>query len=246
MEQLAAFEGFEALHLEPLGHERAHAGGDEHRPRPQLQALLRGEQETPVVLARQRLDLVAQMQRGLKGRHLAQQRVGEFLAAADGQAGDVVDRLVGVELARLAAGVRQRVDDVGVDFQQAQLEHLPQAHRAGADHHGVGVDGRGGGAGAHDAGAHARPVGFKFNSCLRPPRLGWRPISPQKQARAGRPAKAAAQRLSSGSLPVLSFHSSASGSGSLRLVMVFQFGSRASSALMAVMWIWSLGRSSSA
>ena len=54
------------------------------------------------------------------------------------------------------------------------------------------------------------------------------------------------QRTSSGSLPVLSFHSSASGSGALRLVMLFQVGSLASSAFSAVMCCWSLGTSSSA
>ena len=54
------------------------------------------------------------------------------------------------------------------------------------------------------------------------------------------------QRISSESLSVLSFHSSASGKGVLRLVMLFQVGSLASSALRAVMWRWSCGTSSSA
>src|SRR5205085_1249461 len=53
---------------------------------------------------------------------------------------DVVDRLVGIKLDALAAGVRQRVDDVGLDLQQAQLEHLEEADRAGPDDDGVGFD----------------------------------------------------------------------------------------------------------
>jgi hypothetical protein len=54
------------------------------------------------------------------------------------------------------------------------------------------------------------------------------------------------QRTSSPTLSVLSFHSSASGSAGLRLVMLFQPSARASSALILMKAIWSAGRSSSA
>src|SRR5262249_13140352 len=40
----------------------------------------------------------------------------------------------------LAAGMRQRVDHVRLDLEQPQLEHLEQAHRAGADDDGIGFD----------------------------------------------------------------------------------------------------------
>jgi hypothetical protein len=54
------------------------------------------------------------------------------------------------------------------------------------------------------------------------------------------------QRTSSPTLSVLSFHSSASGSAGLRLVMLFQPSARASSALILMKAIWLAGRSSSA
>jgi hypothetical protein len=108
-------------------------------------------------------------------------------------AGDVVDGLVGIELDGLAAGVGQRVDDVGLDLEQAEFEHLEQADGAGTDDDGVGLDRALVGLGGLD-------------------HVAWR--------------KFHAQRINSDSLPVRSFHSSASGCGSLRLVMLFQLGSR--------------------
>jgi hypothetical protein len=79
---------------------------------------------------------------------LAHQRVGQALAGTDRHTRDVVDGLVGVQQGRLAADVRQSVDDVGTDVQQTQLEHLEQAHRTGANDHGIGCDRIAGGRGA--------------------------------------------------------------------------------------------------
>ena len=82
-----------------------------------------------------------------------------------------------------------------------------------------------------------------------------RPPGPPKPPRAEvcmaeavrcRTACAGDQRSSSGSLPSLSFHASASGRGALRLVRGFQPGSLASSAFKAIMCSWPGGRSSSA
>jgi hypothetical protein len=85
--------------------------------------------------------LLSEVEGGAERLDLLEQVVGQFLAGAHGHGRDVVDRLVGVQLDALAARVGQRVDDVGLDLQQAQLEHLEQAHRAGADDDGVGLDG---------------------------------------------------------------------------------------------------------
>ena len=41
---------------------------------------------------------------------------------------------------RLGAGVSQRIDHMGLDLQQAEFEHLEQAHRAGPDDHRIGLD----------------------------------------------------------------------------------------------------------
>jgi hypothetical protein len=86
-------------------------------------------------------DFLAEVEGGAEGFDLLEQVVGEFLAGAHGHGRDVVDRLVGVQLDALAAGVAQRVDDVGLDLEQAEFEHLEQADRAGADDDGVGFDG---------------------------------------------------------------------------------------------------------
>ncbi len=78
-------------------------------------------------------DLLAQMKRGLEGLGLLQQAIDQFLGAADRQRRNVIDRLVGIQLRALAAGLTQRVDDVGADAQQAQLKDLKQSDGTGAD-----------------------------------------------------------------------------------------------------------------
>ena len=70
---------------------------------------------------------------------LLRQRGGQFAAAGGDHAGHVVDRLVGVQLGALAAGVGQSVNGVAMDVQQTQLEDLEQADWAGADDQGVGL-----------------------------------------------------------------------------------------------------------
>ena len=80
------------------------------------------------------------MQLRLEGLDLLQQVVDQLARRAGGDAGDVVDGFVGVQLDELAAGDVQRVDDVRADLEQAQLEHLEEAGGAGADDEGVGFD----------------------------------------------------------------------------------------------------------
>ena len=52
-------------------------------------------------------DFLAEMERGMERFHLLQQPVDQFLRAANRQRGDVVDRLVGIELGALAADLRR-------------------------------------------------------------------------------------------------------------------------------------------
>ena len=80
------------------------------------------------------------MKAGVERRDLLQQARHQLAPAAHRCAGNVVDRLVGVELDALAAGVGQRVDHMSPNVQQSQFEHLEQADRAGADDDGVGLD----------------------------------------------------------------------------------------------------------
>ena len=85
-------------------------------------------------------DFLTQVEGSAEGLDLLEQVVRQFLAGAHGHCRDVVDGLVWIELHALAARIGQRIDDVGLDFEQAQLEHLEQAHRAGAHDHRVGLD----------------------------------------------------------------------------------------------------------
>ena len=86
-------------------------------------------------------DFLTQVKGRLEGFDLLEQVVGQFLAGAHGHGGDIVDRLVGIQLDALAADGGQRIDDMGLDLEQAQFEHLEQADGAGADDHGIAVDG---------------------------------------------------------------------------------------------------------
>ena len=176
LEQLRAAMAVEAVDLQPARLERADAAGDDHRLGDEALAGRRGDVEAAVVASRQRVHLLVEMKAGAERLDLLQQPLGQLAPGAVRHGRDVVDRLVGVELEALAAGMRQRVDDCGAHLLQAELEHLEQADRAGADDQRVGLD---------DA---RRRITVR-------------------------------QRTSSGSLPVLSFQSSASGSaGFLRVI----------------------------
>ena len=98
----------------------------------------------------------------LKRRYLLQQTLREAAAGGDRCAGDVVDRLVGIELHALAASVGQGINDMGLHFVQAQLEHLEQAYRARSDDDGIGFNHRGSHADFVISGSAARAC----RSCL--------------------------------------------------------------------------------
>ncbi len=53
-----------------------------------------------------------EMELGAERLDLIHQPVGQLLAGDHGQAGNVVDRLLGIELGALAAGAVENVDDV--------------------------------------------------------------------------------------------------------------------------------------
>ena len=91
-----------------------------------------------VCLRLQSSHLRVQVPLGLEGSDLLLQQGCQFAPAAHGHARDVVDGLVAIQLHALAARVGQRVNDVGCQALQAQLEHLEQAHRACTDDDGIG------------------------------------------------------------------------------------------------------------
>ena len=74
---------------------------------------------------------------------LLHELVDEFLAGDAGIAGNVVDRLLGIEFGTLAAGLGQDVDEMAADVEQAELEDGEQPDRPRADDHDIRLDGAG-------------------------------------------------------------------------------------------------------
>ena len=72
---------------------------------------------------------------------LLEQLVSQLLACANRYGRNVINRLVGVDLNALAAGIGEGVDHVGLDLEQTQLKSLKKARRAGSHNDGIGFDG---------------------------------------------------------------------------------------------------------
>src|SRR5262245_38143357 len=63
------------------------------------------------------------------------------MAGDVGNAGNVVDRLLGIELGALAADLVENVDEMRLDIEQTELEYGEKPHRTRADNENVGFDG---------------------------------------------------------------------------------------------------------
>ncbi len=237
MEYLGAVKAFDAVDLERARHEGPHAGRDEHGARMQCGAGIGGEQEAAIGGGLQRLDALGEVQLRGERRDLPVQQCHQLAAGAHGHARNVVDGFVGVQLGALAADVGQGVNHMRGDALQAELEDLEEPHGPRADDHGIGFD-------------EASVFHHRRRARAAPPRWRRPPSGQRSAAREGGSGAAARgdvfifQRMRSAILPGLPFHSSASGSEALRLVMLFHCG--ASSALSLMKACWSAGRSSSA
>ena len=141
VKQLAVVKLVQAIDAQQLGLKSPHARSDENRLGQELRALGGFHKEAAVFALFHHADFLAQMKGRAEGLDLLHQVVGQFLAGAGRNRRNVVDRLVGVQLNRLAARVGQRIDDVRLDLQQAEFKHLKQADRACAHDDGIGFDG---------------------------------------------------------------------------------------------------------
>ena len=141
IEQLRAFVSLRVGHQEPPRLERAEAARDDEAAGVEARAGRGLDGEAAGRLPRDRGDFLAEVEPGVERLDLLEQAVDEFLRAAHRQRRDVVDRLVGIELGALAAGMRERVDDLALHAEQAEFEHGEEADRAGADDHAFGLDG---------------------------------------------------------------------------------------------------------
>ena len=80
------------------------------------------------------------MKGGAEGLDLLHEIVNQPLPRDHGEAGNVVDGLFGIELGALPAGLGQDVDKMGLDVQQAQLEHGEETGGASAHDDDVCLD----------------------------------------------------------------------------------------------------------
>ena len=140
----AALVGLDAGDRRLLGLERAAAGRDHEGLAAQVLPKARAHQEQRCLRRAERLDRLdhlAEVEHRLERLALGHQLVDDLLAGDAGIAGNVVDRLLGVELRALAARLGQDVDEVATDVEQAELEHGEEPDRPGADDHHIRLDG---------------------------------------------------------------------------------------------------------
>src|SRR3990167_6178852 len=144
VEELSAEVALNPIHLQQARLEGTHTTGDEHAAGDEGLTGTGVQLETTIIARRQGRHLLAEVKTWGEGYDLPQQPIDQFTPGAHLHRGDVVDRLVGVQLYALTAGHRQRIHHLGVDALHAEPEDLEQAHRAGADDQRVTFDGAGG------------------------------------------------------------------------------------------------------
>src|SRR5688572_4622832 len=132
VEDALALELGEALQRRAVGAEGTDTGGDDDGAGVDPGAG-RGLQVPAVADLGQLVDLLAEMVHGMERRGLLLQLLDQVGGIDRGIAGDVVDRLLGVQRGALPAGGLKRVDDVALHFQHAAFEHREQADRARTD-----------------------------------------------------------------------------------------------------------------
>ncbi len=118
------FERLGTLDADAARLERAYPSSNHHRAGIEGLARRRSHQEAAIVTAGKLGHFIAQVKRRMKRLDLFQQPVDQLLCTAHRQRGDVVDRLLGVELGALPARDSEGVQNVGADAQQSELEDL--------------------------------------------------------------------------------------------------------------------------
>ena len=138
--KLRALELLDALDAERTRLEGADAGGDDHDLGHEAGAGARLDVEAAVLLLFNAGDFLAEVEDGAEVMVLLEEVFCELVGGADGNGGNVVDGLRRIELHALAADVAKRVDDVALDFEQAELEPLEEADGTGAHDDGIGFN----------------------------------------------------------------------------------------------------------
>ena len=128
-----AFIGLDAGDRRALGLERAAAGRDHDDLGLEHLAAVGLDAECRVADALDALHHLVQMNRRPERLDLLHQPIDQPLRRDLRDRRNVVDRLLGIELGALAAHLVENVDQLGLDVEQAELEHRKQPDRARAD-----------------------------------------------------------------------------------------------------------------
>src|SRR5882672_5185637 len=137
---LAPFERLRAFEAQASRLKRTDAARNDDGAREKRSVSRSAHPEALLAALADLCDLLSEVKGRVKRLDLLQQPVDEFLGAAHRQRRNVVDRLVGIELGALTAGMGERVDDVRRDPEQPELEDLEQPARSCADDHDVALD----------------------------------------------------------------------------------------------------------
>lgn len=122
------------------GRKRAKPAGDDHDASVEFGSVTGLDVEAAVRRVSERRDRLAEMEFRRERTDLLREALDQFTRTADRHCRDVVDRLVRIQFDALAADPRHRIDDVRVESEQAQLEHLEQADRTSPDDDGVAME----------------------------------------------------------------------------------------------------------
>ncbi len=139
-----AFESIRALETDAPWLERADARRKHDRTCIECSPRRGAQQEASVFALRQLRDLLPEMELRVEGLDLRHQPVDQSLGAANGQGGNVVNRLLGIQLGALTAGMCEGIDQMRCDSQQTELENLEQTARTGPDDDDLRFDDGGG------------------------------------------------------------------------------------------------------
>src|SRR5262245_5948391 len=137
---LPTLEGLSAFDAETPRLKRADTSGNDDRASKKCSVEGCAHGKAPVRLLSNFRHFLAEMEGRIEWLDLLQETIDELLCATDGQRGDVVDRLVRIELGTLPARMCERIDHVRRDAEQAQLENLEEAARSGSDDHHLAFD----------------------------------------------------------------------------------------------------------
>ncbi len=132
---------FDAVDPQRHGLKRSDAAGDDHRLGFEFGACAGGHEKREVVGRNHLGDQLVQVEGGVERLDLLLQPLDQFDGRADGNGGDVVDGLVGIELRALSTRVGEGFDHVRRNSLQAEFEDLEQAAGSGADYERVGLNG---------------------------------------------------------------------------------------------------------